>query len=107
MFKAVSKLAMVVAVATLAVALSGAALARGGGGGHGGGGHGGHAVADMVAVTVDLAAVTPISTAGDMAADILPAPTISAAGKGALGMAGEASIRREPPRSVPAMSEVP
>jgi hypothetical protein len=42
MFKAVSKLAMVVAVATLAVALSGAALARGGGGGHGGGGHGGH-----------------------------------------------------------------
>jgi hypothetical protein len=64
------------------------------------------AVAVMVAVTVDLAAVTPISTAGDMAADILPAPTISAA-EGALGMAGEASIRREPPRSVPAMSEVP
>jgi hypothetical protein len=63
------------------------------------------AVAVMVAVTVDLA-VTPISTAGDMAADILPAPTISAA-EGALGMPGEASIRREPPRSVPAMSEVP
>jgi hypothetical protein len=61
------------------------------------------ATVDMaVAVTVDLAAVTPIS----MAADILPAPTISAA-EGALGMAGEASIRREPPRSVPAMSEVP
>jgi hypothetical protein len=64
------------------------------------------AVAVMVAVTVDLAAVTPISTAGDMAADIFLAPTISAA-EGALGMAGEASIRREPPRSVPAMSEVP
>jgi hypothetical protein len=63
------------------------------------------AVAVMVAVTVDLA-VTPISTAGDMAADIFLAPTISAA-EGALGMAGEVSIRREPPRSVPAMSEVP
>jgi hypothetical protein len=54
------------------------------------------AVMDTVGV-MDMVAVTSTST---VAAGILPAPIISA------GMADEASIRREAPRSAPAMSEV-